>query len=41
MLARKAAISDARPRIAPPMPLRSRIDALRAEAAAMGIELMP
>ncbi len=41
MLARKAAISDARPRIAPPMPLRSRVDALRAEAVGMGITLMP
>ncbi len=41
MLARKAATADARPRIAPPAPLRSRIDDLSAEARRMGIELMP
>jgi phage terminase large subunit-like protein len=41
MLARKAQAVTDRPRIAPPMPLRSRIDDLKAEAEHMGITLMP
>ncbi len=42
MLAHKAvAVGHARPRIAPPMPLRSDVAAFLAQSEAIGIELMP